>query len=163
MLKGSFSRDAGLFFLGNILNLMIIPGCCFLLCNRKYGEVSNWIERDLFTLFMEKRPLREHDEMIENAIWDDIVWELNQKIVQEYGMNDYYSRRALISELNTKILQRSIGNALPGRIPRGRDGIVLAAKKIRDKDIESNFPPEIIEWTNNFDDERGHGESKETM
>ena len=95
---------------------------------------------------MEKRPFREHDKTIENAKWDDMVWELNQKIVQEYGIKDYYSRGTLISELNTKILQRSIiaGNALLGRVPRGRDGIVLAAKKIRHKDIESNVPPEII-------------------
>lgn len=153
------------FFVGNISNIFLIFTFCFVLWENKKSEINGWIEKDLFLLFMEKRPLRELDEATENAKRDDMVWELNQKIEQGYGINHYYSRSTLMDQLNTRIFEtsRAGDDVTPARVPNGREGIVLAAKKIMDKDIESNVPPEIIELTNNFDDERGQGENKETM
>ena len=81
---------------------------------------------------MEKRPLREHDEMIENAIWDDIVWELNQKLVQECGIRNFYSKHRLILVLKDRINKTSEvfeGGKLADRAPTERDKIVLVAKK----------------------------------
>ena len=73
---------------------------------------------------MEKRPFREHDKTIENAKWDDMVWELNQKLVQECGIRNFYSKHRI-----NKTSEVFEGGKLADRAPTERDKIVLVAKK----------------------------------
>lgn len=139
---------------------LIIPYCSFF-CDKKYEEVSDWIERDLFTLFIEKRPLREIDLTTQNAIWDEIARQLNLKIEKGLGICNFYSKDSLISELDNKIDKTS--ESLKGVASRdilGRDKLIILARRVKGKDIESTFPQEIIELENKLNVESDEEKKK---
>ena len=140
-------RDDGLIIACslNVVGIAVIIACCCILYGNKCDEVSNWIERDLFILFMEKRPLREKDETVQTAIWEEIARQLNLKIEKAHGIRNFYSRDSLISALNNTIdiTSKSLKGFAPDDIV-GRDKLVMMARRVKGKDIESTFPPEII-------------------
>ena len=148
-------------FLANILGLTVIIPCCCVLYGNKYDEVSDWIEKDLFILFMEKRPRREKDETVRAAIWDEIARQLNLKIEKSHGIRNLYSKDNLISALNNtmNITSKSLKGFAPDDIV-GRDKLVMMARRVKGKDIESTFPPEIIESENNLNVEADEDKKK---
>ena len=73
------------------------------------------------------------------------------KIEKGLGIRDFYSKDSLISALNDtiNITSKSLKGFASDDIA-GRDKLVMMARRIRNKDIESTFPLELIELENNL-------------
>ena len=73
------------------------------------------------------------------------------KIEKGLGISDFYSKDSLISALNDtiNITSKSLKGFASDDIA-GRDKLVMMARRIRNKDIESTFPLELIELENNL-------------
>lgn len=149
---------------GNLIALLSVPISCSIAYNLKCKEVRRWIERDKIALFVQKRPYREINGTDQNAIWDEIVGELNLKIEIEHGIHDYYRRGSLKFELEHEFQETFESLKLvASQDIAGRDKAIMNAKMIKDKDIESTYPPEVIELDSQINHEVAPGEPKETM